>query len=98
MSDTPVERIFAAIDSGGETLALLVTGGGVATMILSVPLGSRVLRWLGAATALAGGGLYARGRMAERSDRIHQAQEQVHSALDGLDPVAKAQVLSDLKP
>ena len=98
MSDAPVERIFEMIDSGGDTLALLVTGGGVATMILSWPLGSRALRWLGAATALAGGGLYARGRVAERQERIHEAQQQVHSALDGLDPVAKAQVLADLKP
>jgi hypothetical protein len=79
-----------------EKIALGVAGGGVLAMLASWPLRSRLLGTLGALAALAGGGLYAQSRLAERSERIDEAEAQVHSALEGLDPVARAQVLADL--
>jgi len=46
--------------------------------------------------AVAGGTLYARGKYAQRAERIEEAEETVRSALDDLDPVARAQVLIDI--
>ena len=69
--------------------------GGAAAMCLSWPLHSRPLRAAGVVATFAGGALYAFERLAERSDRIGEAEERVHEALDGLDPIARAQVLAD---
>ncbi len=79
-----------------ETVALAVGGGGVATFALGVIVGSRLLRLLGLVAAFAGGGLYVRERLAERGEKIDEAESKVQSALDDLDPVARAQVLADI--
>jgi hypothetical protein len=79
-----------------EQGVLALGGAGVAAMCLSWPLHSRLLRLLGVLAMFGAGALYARGRMTERSERIEEAEAQVHDALDGLDPVARAQVLTDL--
>jgi hypothetical protein len=88
-----MSRMTAAVD---ENVALGLTAGGVLAMCLSWPLHSRPLRLLGVLAALAGGALYAEGRLTEREERIEEAEAQVESALDGLDPVARAQVLADV--
>jgi hypothetical protein len=79
----------------GGRLAVPVATAGVAMMCLSWPLHSRRLRTAGVVAMFAGGALYVRQRLAERSERISEAEERVHEALDGLDPVARAQVLAD---
>ena len=79
-----------------ETAALAVGGGGIAGFVLGCLLRSRLLRLLGLVAALAGGGLYARERLAERGEKIDEAESKVQSALDDLDPVARAQVLADI--
>ena len=86
-----------ARDSGGGTAVPLAVGGcGVAAILLGWILGSRLLRALGLMAAAAGGALYLRERLSERNDRIDAAESDILSALDGLDPVARAQVLKDL--
>ncbi len=79
-----------------ETAVLAVAGGGIATFALGWIVGSRLLRLLGLVAAFAGGGLYARERLAERGEKIDEAESKVQSALDDLDPVARAQVLADI--
>jgi hypothetical protein len=79
-----------------ETAALAVGGGGIATFALGWLVGSRLLRLLGLLAAFAGAGLYARERLAERGEKIDEAESKVQSALDDLDPVARAQVLADI--
>src|SRR4029077_1470618 len=79
-----------------ETAALAAGAGGVIAFVLGLIVHSRALRLLGLLAAVTGGGLYARGRLAERSDKIEAAKESVHSAIDDLDPVARAQVLADI--
>ena len=54
------------------------------------------LRILGLGSAAAGGVFYARVKLAERSEKIKAAESDVRSALDDLDPVARAQVLADV--
>jgi hypothetical protein len=44
---------------------------------------------------VAGSAFYARIKVAERNEKIETAEDDVRSALDGLDPVARAQVLAD---
>jgi hypothetical protein len=78
------------------TAAVAVAAGGVLALVLGLILGSRVLRVLGLAAALTGGGLYARRRLAERGAKIDAAESRMRSELDDLDPVARAQVLADL--
>ncbi|HEY7537750.1 MAG TPA: hypothetical protein VH721_07160 [Gaiellaceae bacterium] len=79
-----------------ESVALgLVTGGAVA-FVLGWAFGSRMLRLLGFAATIAGGGLYAREMLAERAERIEEAESRIRSELDDLDPVARAQVLEDV--
>jgi hypothetical protein len=81
-------------DSG--TTALAVAGGGIVALLLGWILGSRVLRWLGLGASLAGGALYARGRLVQRSEKIDEAESRIRSELDDLDPVARVQVLEDI--
>jgi hypothetical protein len=86
------------LDDGGSDGArpVAIAGGGVLALVLGWLLGSRALRVLGLLAALAGGGLYARGRLAERSEKIDAAESRIRSELDDLDPVARAQILEGL--
>ncbi len=79
-----------------ETAALAVGGSGIAAFVLGCLVRSRLLRLLGLVAGFAGGGLYARERLAERGEKIGEAESKVQSALDDLDPVARAQVLADI--
>ena len=79
-----------------ESVALAVGAGGLLAFVLGWLLGSGVLRGLGFVAALAGGGLYAREKLAERGEKIEAAESQIRAELDELDPVARAQVLKDL--
>jgi hypothetical protein len=76
----------------GQVLAIL----GVLAFALGLIRRSRVLRALGFVLAAGGAGLYARGRLDERAEKIEAAQSHIRSELDELDPVAKAQVLADI--
>jgi hypothetical protein len=80
---------------GAGRVAVPLAVGGAAAMCLSWPLHSRPLRAVGVVATFAGGTLYARERLAERSDRINDAESRVREALDDLDPIARAQVLAD---
>jgi len=75
---------------------MAVGAGGMLAFLLSWIVHSRILRVLGVGAAVAGGALYARGKYAQRAERIEEAEETVRSALDDLDPVARAQVLIDI--
>ena len=55
-----------------------------------------LFRLLGLAGILAGAGVFARGKLADRSRKISAAESNIRSELDDLDPVARAQVLADL--
>jgi hypothetical protein len=76
-------------------VALAVSAGGIATLMIGWIGGSRFLRLLGFGSAVAGGVFYTRMKLAERSEKIKAAEDDVRSALDDLDPVARAQVLAD---
>jgi hypothetical protein len=80
----------------GERTAMVVGAGGLLAFLLSWILHSRILRVLGLGTAVAGGALYARQKLAQRGEKIEAAEGAVRSALDDLDPVARAQVLFDI--
>ena len=79
-----------------ETVAVAIGAGGLLGLVLGWIFGSRLLRLLGLVAAAAGGGLYARAKLAERGKKIDEAEDTVRSALDDLDPVARAQVLVDV--
>jgi hypothetical protein len=86
-----------AVDLGGDETAAIVAGAsGVLALLLGVIVGSRLLRVLGLVAACAGAGLYGRAKLAERNARIEAAERTIHSALDDLDPVARAQVYKDI--
>jgi hypothetical protein len=76
------------------TLAL--TAAGVLVLVLGGLRRSRIWSVLGLLAAASGGVLYARAKFLERSDRIDEAESRIHSELDELDPVARAQVLADI--
>ena len=80
----------------GERAALAVGAGGIFAFLLSWIVHSKFLRLLGLGAAVAGGAFYAREKFAERAKRIDEAEESVRSAIDDLDPVARAQVLFDV--
>jgi hypothetical protein len=80
----------------GTNGALVVVGGGTLVFVLGWIRGSRLLRLLGLGGILAGAGVFARGKLAERSRKISAAESNIRSELDELDPVARAQVLADL--
>ena len=75
---------------------MAVGAGGLLAFLLSWILHSRILRVLGLGAAVAGGALYAREKLAQRSEKIEAAEGAVRSTLDDLDPVARAQVLMDI--
>jgi len=79
-----------------ETAALAVGAGGLLALASGVILGSRALRLVGLAAAVAGGCLYARAKLARRSEKIDTAETNVRAELDDLDPVARAQVLANI--
>jgi hypothetical protein len=79
-----------------ESLPLAVGAGGIFALVLGWLLGSGVLRMLGLAAALVGGGLFARKKLAERGEKIEEAESAIRAELDELDPVAQAQVLKGL--
>jgi hypothetical protein len=78
-----------------ETLALAISASGAAALVIGWIIGSRLLRILGLGSAVAGGVFYTRIKLAERNEKIETAEDEVRSALDDLDPVARAQVLAD---
>jgi hypothetical protein len=78
-----------------ETLALAISGAGAAALVLGWIIRSRLLRILGFGSVVAGGVLYTRSKLAERNEKIEAAEDNIRSALDDLDPVARAQVLAD---
>ena len=85
------------LDTGnGQTVAIAVGAGGALAFVLGWLLHSRLLRLLGIVAAGAGGVLYTRERLAERSEKIDAAESSIRSTLDDLDPVARAQILIDL--
>jgi hypothetical protein len=79
-----------------STFVLALAGGGALAILIGWILGSRFLRVLGFLAAIAGAGLYARGRLAERDEKIEAAESSIRSELDDLDPIARAQVLQGL--
>jgi hypothetical protein len=92
MSDAP-----STLDrEDSEKVARAVAAGGVAVFGLGVIVGSGLLRALGLIAAAAGGGLLLRGKLADRGEKIDAATDQIRSELDELDPVARAQVVTDL--
>ena len=78
-----------------ETLALAVSASGAAGLVIGWIIGSRLLRILGLGSAVAGSAFYTRIKLAKRNQKIEAAEKDVRSALDDLDPVARAQVLAD---
>jgi hypothetical protein len=80
----------------GEGPAVTVAAAGALLMLLGWIFGLRFLRLLGIGTALAGGALFAREKLAAREEKIAEAETAVRSALDDLDPIAKAQVIEEI--
>jgi hypothetical protein len=69
---------------------------GAITFVVGLIRRSKFLGVLGLVLALAGGGLLARRKYDERSQKIDAAESTIRSELDELDPVARAQVLADI--
>ncbi len=80
----------------GDVPGLALAGGGTVAFVVGIVIGSRLLRVLGLLAVLAGGGLYASRKVDARSKRIDAAKGTIRSELEDLDPVAKAQVLTDM--
>ena len=81
---------------GAAKGALAVAAGGTVVCVVGFVRGSRLIALVGVAGILAGAGVFARGKLAERSRKISVAESNIRSELDDLDPVARAQVLADL--
>ena len=71
--------------------------GGVLALTGGLILRSRLVCGLGLIAAITGGGLYARLKLAERREKIEEAESDIRAELDKLDPVAPAQVLNDIE-
>jgi len=84
------------LPDGGDTPALALAGGGTLAFVVGIVNGSRLLRALGLLAVLAGGGLYASRKLEARSKRIGDAESTIRSELEDLDPVARAQILTDV--
>jgi hypothetical protein len=91
-----VSEHIRTLELEDETVALALAAGGTLAFVLGVIAGSRLLRLAGIGTAVAGAGLYARKQLAERSERMGEAESEIRSELADLDPVARAQVLKDV--
>jgi hypothetical protein len=81
---------------GDDRNAAALGTGGIIVFLLGIARGSRILRALGFGAFLAAGAVFARGLKAERDARMEEATEAARSALDDLDPIARAQVLEAL--
>jgi hypothetical protein len=79
-----------------DRAVVALAGGGILALAIGWIVKSRLLRLIGLLAAVAGGGLYARTKVDERSEKIDAAETTIRSTLDDLDPVARAQVLIDL--
>ena len=79
-----------------EGAAPVLAFGGVAALLLGWVRGSGLLRLVGLVAFAAGVTLYAREKLAERSEKIEEAQDTIRAELDDLDPVARAQVIEGL--
>ena len=89
------EQVPSLDGADQETLAVAVSAGGAAALVIGWIIGSRFLRIVGVGSAVAGGVLYTRIKLHERNAKIEAAEDNVRSALDDLDPIARAQVLAD---
>jgi hypothetical protein len=79
-----------------ESPGVAIVGGGLLLFLLGLLLGRRSLRVLGVGAALAGGALVARDKFEVRTEKIDLATSTVRSALDDLDPIARAQVIDEI--
>jgi hypothetical protein len=70
--------------------------GGAAVFAVGVLRRSFPLAMLGLAASGVGGATLARLKLVERSSKIREATEHVRADIEGLDPVARAQVLKDI--
>lgn len=80
----------------GETAGLAIVAGGMLALVLGWILHSRALRVIGFLAGAAGSSLYARAKLAERSEKIDSAESHIRAELDDLDPLAKAEVIAKL--
>jgi len=90
------KRGSAILPHEGDAPTLALAGFGTLAFVFGLIRGSWLLRLLGLGIAAAGWGLYARGKLAERGARIDEAASTIRSELEDLDPVARAQVLTDI--
>ena len=72
-----------------RTVPLAVAGGGALALVLALILGSRLLGMLGLAGIATGGGLYARERLAKRSEKIDAAETRIRSERAGRKKIDK---------
>ena len=87
---TEVDRKRSS-DSGAEDIAWLLVAGGVVGALVMTIRGQRSLTdWL-IPVGLAGAGVAI--LLKRRETRIGEAQQNIMAELEGLDPVARAQVL-----
>jgi hypothetical protein len=90
------ERLRRLDPGDNATPGLALAAGGIVVVLLGSVFHSRVVRVLGLLAAAGGAGLYARARIATRSEKIDAAESHIRSELDDLDPIAKAQVIAKL--
>jgi hypothetical protein len=83
-------------DRREEAAAKAFAAGGAAMVAFGVLRRSPPLAMLGLAASGVGGAALARLKLAERASQIREATEHVRADIDGLDPVARAQVLKDI--
>jgi hypothetical protein len=93
-TDQPDER--RALGPAEEIAGLALALAGAVTFVLGLVRHSRLKRALGLLLLIAGGGFFARLKLAERGEKIGAAEGRIRSELDDLDPVARAQVLADM--
>ena len=79
-----------------DRAAIGLAGGGMLLLLTGSLLGSRVTRIAGFIALIGGAALFARRKVAQRSEKIDQAADHIKSELDDLDPVAQAQVIERL--
>jgi len=83
-------------ESKNEAVARMIGVGGVLAVGGGLILRSRIVCGLGLLMTIAGASLYARVKLAERHQKIEEAESDIRAELDKLDPVARAQVLKDI--
>ena len=82
--------------SKDEAIAGMVGVAGLLALTGGLIVHSRLVCGLGLVATIAGGGLYARVKLAERHKKIEEAESDIRAELDDLDPVARAQVLKNI--